>query len=91
MIRNNTVPINYKNFTLTCDATIPYNMIYWMKDNVPLNMTHSAVDPHMSYHIENNKLHFTPLTRGDNGTYHCLADNYASSGYELLVNCECLF
>ncbi|XP_040020519.2 cell adhesion molecule CEACAM5 [Gasterosteus aculeatus] len=86
MIRNNTVPINYKNFTLTCDATIPYNMIYWMKDNVPLNMTHSAVDPHMSYHIENNKLHFTPLTRGDNGTYHCLADNYASSGYDLLVN-----
>ncbi|XP_068568969.1 carcinoembryonic antigen-related cell adhesion molecule 5-like [Cebidichthys violaceus] len=90
MIRNNTVPINSENFTLTCDVTGPYDMIYWMKDNMHLNMTHSVADPHMSYHIENNSLHFTPLTLHNEGTYQCVATNQAgphiSPKYMLLVN-----
>ncbi|XP_037641893.1 carcinoembryonic antigen-related cell adhesion molecule 1 isoform X2 [Sebastes umbrosus] len=88
MIRNNTVPINYENFTLTCDVTGPYDMMYWMKDYMRLNMTHS--NPHMSYHIENNTLHFTPLTMYNDGTYQCIATNQAgphkSPEYMLLVN-----
>ncbi|XP_075965820.1 cell adhesion molecule CEACAM5-like [Anarhichas minor] len=90
MITNNTVPINTENFTLTCDVIGPYDMIYWMKDNVHLNMTHSVADPHMSYHIENNSLHFTPVTLHNEGTYQCVATNQAgphkSPKYMLLVN-----
>ncbi|KAM6935828.1 cell adhesion molecule CEACAM5-like [Lycodopsis pacificus] len=90
MIRSNTVPINTENFTLTCDVTGPYDTIYWMKDNMRLNMTHSVAEPHMSYHIENNSLHFTPVTLHNEGTYQCVATNQAgphkSPKYMLLVN-----
>ncbi|XP_078107950.1 carcinoembryonic antigen-related cell adhesion molecule 1 [Sander vitreus] len=90
MIRNNTVPINSKNFTLTCDVTGPYGMIYWMKDNMNLNMTNFTSTPHMSYHIKNNMLHFTPLTMYSDGAYQCVATNHAgphkSPQYMLLVN-----
>ncbi|XP_054478367.1 carcinoembryonic antigen-related cell adhesion molecule 20-like [Anoplopoma fimbria] len=90
VIRNNTVPINSENFTLTCDVTGPYDTIYWMKDNMHLNMTHSVADPHMSYHVVNNTLHFTPVTLHNDGTYQCVATNQAgphgSPKYMLLVN-----
>ncbi|KAK9514049.1 hypothetical protein VZT92_027539 [Zoarces viviparus] len=90
MIRSNTVPINTENFTLTCDVTGPYDTMYWMKDNMHLNMTHSVAEPHMSYHIENNSLHFTPVTLHNEGTYQCVATNQAgphkSPKYMLLVN-----
>ncbi|XP_068426064.1 carcinoembryonic antigen-related cell adhesion molecule 2-like [Clinocottus analis] len=90
MIRNNTVPINSENFTLTCDVTGPHDMIYWMKNNTHLNMTHSTAQPHMSYYIENNMLKFTPLTLYNEGTYQCVATNQAgphkSPKYMLLVN-----
>ncbi|XP_028436553.1 uncharacterized protein LOC114557322 [Perca flavescens] len=125
MIRNNTVPINSKNFTLTCDVTGPYSTIYWMKDNMTLNMANLTManltmanltmanltmanltmanltmanltmanltaTPHMSYHIKNNTLQFTPLTMHSDGTYQCVATNRAgphkSPRYMLLVN-----
>ncbi|KAM8868915.1 hemicentin-1-like, partial [Spinachia spinachia] len=90
VIRNNTVPINSANLTLTCDVTGPYNEIHWMKDNMPLSMTPSAVNPHISYHIENDTLQFTPLTLYHDGTYQCVATNLAghhkSAEYNLLVN-----
>ncbi|KAF1388153.1 hypothetical protein PFLUV_G00087260 [Perca fluviatilis] len=95
MIRNNTVPINSKNFTLTCDVTGPYSTIYWMKDNMTLNMANLTManltaTPHMSYHAQNNTLHFTPLTMHSDGTYQCVATNQAgphkSPRYMLLVN-----
>ncbi|KAK9514052.1 hypothetical protein VZT92_027541 [Zoarces viviparus] len=90
MIRSNTVPINTENFTLTCDVTGPYDTMYWMKDNMHLNMTHSVADPRISYHIENNSLHFTPVTLHNEGTYQCVATNQAgphkSPKYMLLVN-----
>ncbi|KAJ4919842.1 hypothetical protein JOQ06_023059 [Pogonophryne albipinna] len=90
MIRITTVPINSDNFTLTCDVSGPYDMIYWMKDNMHLNMTNSTANPLMSYHIKNNMLYFTPVNRVDDGTYECVATNQAgqhkSPTYMLLVN-----
>lgn len=89
MVKNNTVPISSENFTLTCDVTGPYDTIYWMKDNMRLNMTDSTANPNTSYHVENNTLVFTPLTVPDNGTYQCVATNQAgphkSPEYVLLV------
>lgn len=90
MISNNTIPINSENFTLTCDVTGPYDTIYWMKDNMHLNMTNSNANSHMSYQIDNNTLHFTPVTTHNDGTYQCVATNQAgphkSPPYMLLVN-----
>ncbi|KAG8009939.1 Hemicentin-1 [Nibea albiflora] len=78
MIRNSTIPINNKNLTLTCEITGPYEAIYWMKDY------------DMLYYAGNITLDFTPVTRGDDGTYQCFAFNkagvHASPTYALLVN-----
>uniref|UniRef100_A0A3Q2W353 Hemicentin-1-like n=1 Tax=Haplochromis burtoni TaxID=8153 RepID=A0A3Q2W353_HAPBU len=91
MIESTTIPINTKNFTLTCDVTGPYDTIYWMKDNVMLNMDPSN-DSHISYNIENNMLNFIPVTTYNEGIYQCVATNKAgqqkSPQYRLLVNCE---
>uniref|UniRef100_A0A8C4F777 Ig-like domain-containing protein n=1 Tax=Dicentrarchus labrax TaxID=13489 RepID=A0A8C4F777_DICLA len=88
MIRNNTVPINSENFTLTCEVNGPYDKIYWMKDNMYLNT--STAKANMSYEIENNTLHFTPVTMYNDGIYQCVATNqagpHASPQYVLLVN-----
>ncbi|XP_049902626.1 hemicentin-2-like [Epinephelus moara] len=90
MIKNNTVPINSENFTLTCDVVGPYDAIYWMKDNKYLAMTNSSSQSNMSYHAINNTLHFTPVTMDNDGVYHCVAVNQAgphrSPNYNLLVN-----
>uniref|UniRef100_A0A3B4WBF3 Hemicentin-1-like n=2 Tax=Seriola lalandi dorsalis TaxID=1841481 RepID=A0A3B4WBF3_SERLL len=91
MIKNYTVPINSENFTLICEVVGPYDMIYWKKDNMLLNMNTSYPDmySHMRYHIENNMLHFTPVTLHSEGTYHCSAVNraavHSSPQYMLLV------
>lgn len=91
MIKSTTIPINTKNFTLTCDVIGPYDMIYWMKDNVMLNMDPSN-DSHIFYNIENNMLNFIPVTTYNEGIYQCVATNKAgqrkSDQYRLLVNCE---
>uniref|UniRef100_A0A8C2ZKQ0 Ig-like domain-containing protein n=1 Tax=Cyclopterus lumpus TaxID=8103 RepID=A0A8C2ZKQ0_CYCLU len=85
-INGNTIPINSENFTLTCDVTGPYDMIYWMKNDMLLNVS----EPHMSYANENNTLHFTPVTLYNEGMYQCVATNQAgaqkSPKYILLVN-----
>ncbi|XP_059195622.1 HEPACAM family member 2-like [Centropristis striata] len=90
VIREDRVPINSENFTLICDVTGPFEMIYWMKDGMRLNMTNSTAHSDMSYHIENNMLHFTPVTLYDDGMYQCVATNQAgpqeSPQYMLLVN-----
>lgn len=92
MIRNDTIPISSENFTLTCEVTGPYDMIYWIKNNLQLSTNSSVEQAHvnMSYLIENNTLHFTPLTLYSDGTYHCVATNKAgrhtSPPYTLLVN-----
>ncbi|XP_073342285.1 cell adhesion molecule CEACAM5-like [Pagrus major] len=90
MIRNNTIPINNENFTLTCEVTGPYDKISWMKDNMYLNMNTSMEKANMSYHIQNNTLHLTPVTLYNDGTYKCVAINKAavlgSPPYMLLVN-----
>ncbi len=92
MIRNNTVPINEENFTLTCEVTGPYDMIYWMKDNMTLNMNNSTSNE-TYYQTENNTLQFIPVTLYNDGMYQCVATNQAASHtstpYQLLVNCEC--
>ncbi|XP_070691302.1 hemicentin-1-like [Pempheris klunzingeri] len=88
MVRNNTVPVNSENFTLTCEVIGPYDRIYWMVNNTYLNA--SSAHANMSYHIENNTLHFTPVTTKNDGTYQCVATNLAdphkSMKYMLLVN-----
>lgn len=90
MVQNNTIPINYENFTLTCEVVGPYDMIYWMKDNMKLNMNGSTTNPHTSYHTEKNMLHFTPVTMYSDGAYQCVATNQAgqhkSAQFKLLVN-----
>ncbi|XP_031581981.2 carcinoembryonic antigen-related cell adhesion molecule 5-like [Oreochromis aureus] len=89
MIKNTTIPINTKNFTLPCEVVGPYDTIYWMKDNMMLNMDPSN-DSHISYYIENNMLHFIPVTTYNDGIYQCVASNKAgqlkSLQYRLLVN-----
>lgn len=93
MIKNTTIPIDTKNFTLTCEVIGPYDTIYWMKDNMKLN-THTSNNSYASYNIENNMLHFTAVTLDSEGTYQCVATNKAgdhvSPQYRLLVICECL-
>ncbi|XP_053289449.1 carcinoembryonic antigen-related cell adhesion molecule 1 [Pleuronectes platessa] len=83
-IINSTSPISSDNFTLTCEVTGPYDTIYWMKNNTVLKM--NATD----YQIENNMLHFTPVTTDNDGTYQCVAKNmvvqFKSPIYTLLVN-----
>lgn len=95
IITNNTLPINLENLTLTCEVTGPYDNIYWMKDNMYLNMNSSTSGKNMSYHVVNNMLYFTPVTLYNEGIYKCIATiqdrSYPSPPYELLVNCECLF
>ncbi|XP_044064748.1 carcinoembryonic antigen-related cell adhesion molecule 1 isoform X2 [Siniperca chuatsi] len=90
MVRNNTVPISSKNFTLTCVVTGPYDRIHWMKNSMHLNMNTSTANTHMSYHTENNMLHFTPVTMYNDGSYQCVATNQAcphdSPQYNLRVN-----
>lgn len=92
MIRNDSVPINHKNLTLTCEVTGSSDMIYWMKDDMLLNMSASVEEESMSFDIENNTLQFHPVTISDDGVYHCVANNQAaqhlSLPYNLLVNCE---
>ena len=93
MVQNSTIPINNENFTLTCEVTGPYDKIYWMKDNMYLNMNTSMEKANMSYHIQNNMLHLTPVTLYNDGSYQCVATNKAanhtSPPHMLLVNCEC--
>lgn len=88
MVKNDSVPINSENFTLTCEVIGPYDSIYWMRDNVHLS-SNTTVS------IENNSLHFNPVTMYNDGTYQCVATNligpHRSPEYELLVNCECCF
>lgn len=90
MVRNNTIPINYENFTLTCEVVGPYDMIYWMKDNMKLDMNGSTTNHHTSYHTEKNMLYFIPVTTYSDGAYQCVATNRAgqhvSPQYILLVN-----
>ncbi|XP_015254128.1 PREDICTED: carcinoembryonic antigen-related cell adhesion molecule 5-like isoform X2 [Cyprinodon variegatus] len=88
MIQSNTTPINNENFTLTCHIVGPYDTIYWMKDDMKLDMNVSDTDSSM-YTVD-NMLHFTPLAIDNNGTYQCVATNRAahhkSPPYTLLVN-----
>lgn len=88
MIQGNTTPVLNENFTLLCHVVGPYDTIYWMKDDMQLNMSSYM------YNIEENMLHFAPLTRESAGTYWCVATNRAahhnSPQYQLLVNCKYL-
>ncbi|XP_076593549.1 carcinoembryonic antigen-related cell adhesion molecule 1 [Chaetodon auriga] len=90
VITHSTVPINNKNFTLTCEVSGPYDVVYWMKDNVQLSSNTSTATANMSYHLENNTLHFTPLTLHNYGTYKCVAmdqtGQHTSPLYKLVVN-----
>ncbi|XP_054903899.1 hemicentin-1-like [Poeciliopsis prolifica] len=89
MIQTNSTPINNKNFTLICHVVGPYDTLYWMKDDMQLNL--NACNPASSMYItEKNILHINPLTRQSNGAYQCVATNRAahhkSLKYTLLVN-----
>lgn len=90
MIKNSTFPINNQNITLICEVTGHYDTISWMKDNKTLNMNSFNVS-YMFYNIENNMLHFTPVTKNSEGTYQCVATNKIGqymSQYSLLVSGE---
>uniref|UniRef100_A0A3Q3LC98 CEA cell adhesion molecule 1 n=1 Tax=Mastacembelus armatus TaxID=205130 RepID=A0A3Q3LC98_9TELE len=84
IIKNDTVPINMKNLTLTCEVFGPYDSISWLKDNKTLNMNNSDAK------FVNNTLQFTPVTLNDDGTYQCVATNqvapHKSPEYMLQVN-----
>lgn len=94
VITNSSVPIDLKNFTLTCEVNRPYDQIYWLKDGKRLNANTStnATDQEMSNHVGGNTLHFTPVSLDNDGEYTCVAVNHAgehqSPPFVLLVNCE---
>ncbi|XP_019751582.1 carcinoembryonic antigen-related cell adhesion molecule 5-like [Hippocampus comes] len=85
VVKNDTIPIDGYNFTLTCVVDGPYTSIEWKKDSAHLMATN-----HSHYYMEENKLHFAPLTRDDDGTYECVANNlvgpHPSPQYNLLAN-----
>lgn len=91
MVKQNTVPIHARDFTLTCEVDGAYTSIYWMKDGMKVGTCYSH--SHKSHCAENNTLQFTPVTRYDDGTYRCVATNqlghHKSPEFKLLVNCEC--
>ncbi|XP_061677125.1 carcinoembryonic antigen-related cell adhesion molecule 1 [Syngnathoides biaculeatus] len=88
-LKNNTIPIDGDNFTLTCEVDGHYTSIQWMKDGMHLTANWSTAN-HTNYSIQDNRLHFLPLTRADDGMYECVANNsvslHKSPPYELLVN-----
>ncbi|KAK0139786.1 Carcinoembryonic antigen-related cell adhesion molecule 5 [Merluccius polli] len=93
VIKEGSLPIQSHNFTLSCEVAGPYDSMYWMKDGVRLSSSNASThDLHMSYYMQNNSLHFSPVTTNDNGVYKCAAINlirtYSSPEYKLLVNCE---
>lgn len=81
MVKNNTVPINLEDFTLTCEVIGPYTSISWM--------INTSIDNKL---LSYNMLNFTPVTLNNDGTYRCIATDKAGSHespeYKLLVNCE---
>lgn len=85
-----TIPIDSRNLTLTCEVAGAYDSIYWMKDNKKLDMNSSNDTSHMSYYIGKDSLHFSPLTIYNDGTYRCVAINiggsHESPDFVLLVN-----
>lgn len=87
-VRNSSVPINNDNLTLTCDVVGPYDSIHWMEDNMTLS--NNTSNTNMSYQVDKNMLHFTPVTTHNDGKYQCVATNRAgqhkSPQYMLLVN-----
>ena len=90
-IKEDSLPIQSHNFTLSCAVVGPYDSISWTKDGVPLDGTNSSNrKSHMS--MMNNSLHFSPVTTYDNGFYRCVAENvfrnHSSPEHQLLVNCE---
>ena len=90
-IKEDSLPIQSHNFTLSCAVAGLYESISWTKDGVPLDATNSSnSESHMS--MMNNSLQFSPVTIGDDGVYRCVAENvvrnHSSRGHQLLVNCE---
>ncbi|XP_051920948.1 carcinoembryonic antigen-related cell adhesion molecule 5-like [Hippocampus zosterae] len=85
VVKNDTIPIDGYNFTLTCVVDGPYTSIEWKKDSTNLTATN-----HSQYYMEDNKLQFAPLTRDYDGTYECVATNlvgpHPSPPYNLLAN-----
>lgn len=91
VITNSSVPILYRNFTLTCEVNRPYEQIYWLKDNKQLSANTSSTN--QTYYVENNTLNFMPLLFHDDGEYKCVVINHAgehqSPPFNLRVSCEC--
>ncbi|XP_061530309.1 carcinoembryonic antigen-related cell adhesion molecule 1 [Phycodurus eques] len=89
MLENNTIPIDGDNFTLTCEVDGHYTSIQWRKGGMHLTENWSTTN-HSHYFIRENRLHFLPLTRADDGMYVCVASNpvglHESPPYDLLVN-----
>ncbi|XP_068178851.1 carcinoembryonic antigen-related cell adhesion molecule 5-like [Antennarius striatus] len=68
MIRNNTVPIQFKNFTLICEVIGPFDELYWTKDGIPLNYTYYYNSTHHNYTHHNYTHH--------NYTHHNYTHHY---------------
>ncbi|XP_056457880.1 carcinoembryonic antigen-related cell adhesion molecule 1 isoform X2 [Gadus chalcogrammus] len=88
-IKEDSLPVQSHNFTLSCAVAGFYDSISWTKDGVPLDGTNSSNrKSHMS--MMNNSLHFSPVTTYDNGFYRCVAENvfrkHSSPEHQLLVN-----
>ncbi|XP_045064554.1 hemicentin-1 isoform X2 [Coregonus clupeaformis] len=58
MVKRSKIPIASDNLTLTCDVTGRYDIIYWMKDNLPLVLNNTL---NSDITISNNSLHFSPV------------------------------
>ncbi|KAM3614517.1 uncharacterized protein V6R79_015708 [Siganus canaliculatus] len=80
VVKVSGMPINMENFTLTCEVTGPFDQIDW-------KVISSEV---AEFTNDTEKLHFTPVTTEDSGSYQCFAINqnakYESPIYELQVN-----
>ncbi|CAL8359468.1 unnamed protein product [Arctogadus glacialis] len=88
-IKEDSLPVQSHNFTLSCAVAGLYDSISWTKDGVPLDGTNSSNrKSHMS--MMNNSLHFSPVTTYDNGFYRCVTENvvrkHSSPEHQLLVN-----
>ncbi|XP_068613228.1 carcinoembryonic antigen-related cell adhesion molecule 5-like [Brachionichthys hirsutus] len=79
MVKTDTVPIEFKDFTLICEVIGPYDKIYWMMDDMPLN--HSYYYNYMYHNYTHHNYNYNYTYHNYNYTHHNYNYNYTYYNY----------